>query len=116
MPVANGVAAFDTAGLGDGKLHFYQSTLPQGTVRWFALRVGSETKVCLDACEICGDKGYFQGGNAVVCRNCTSPIVVSSIGRTGGCNPIPLEAHAAGGRLELPATTLEQALPKLKGR
>jgi FTR1 family protein len=116
VPLVDGAAVFDTAGVGDGRLHFFEATLPEGPVRWFALRVGGDVRVCLDACEICGDKGYFQDGGAVVCRNCISPIVPSSIGRSGGCNPIPLAARAEGGRLVVAESALREALPLLRGR
>ena len=83
-------ARFDAVACQDGHIHFYEVVLPEGAVRFFAIQVGQELRTCLDACEICGDKGYFESSGSVVCRNCTSPIAISSIGRTGGCNPIPL--------------------------
>ena len=94
--------------------------LDERPVRFFAVQVGDEVRVCFDACEICGDKGYFEDGTAVVCRNCTSPIVRTSLGRTGGCNPIPL-AHRAvetpeGPRLEISAVQVREVIPRLGGR
>src|SRR5439155_1624163 len=49
-------------------------------------------------------------------RNCTSPIVKTSLGRTGGCNPIPLPHHSEGARLAFSTADLRAALPRLKGR
>jgi uncharacterized membrane protein len=85
-------------------------------VRFFALKLGGDVKVCLDACEICGDKGYFEQGGSMVCRNCMSPIVLNSVGRSGGCNPIPLASRDSSGRIAITIAELEAALPKLKGR
>ena len=81
-----------------------------------AIQVGQELRTCLDACEICGDKGYFESSGSVVCRNCTSPIAISSIGRTGGCNPIPLPHRLEGSGVVVAAGDLRAALPKLEGR
>jgi hypothetical protein len=65
-------------------------------LRFFAIKVGDEIKTCYDACEICGDKGYFESKGALICRNCTAPIVPTSIGRSGGCNPIPIANRQSG--------------------
>jgi uncharacterized membrane protein len=83
-------------------------------VRLFALRIGDGVKVCLDACEICGDKGYFEQGGAMVCRNCMSPIVLNSVGRAGGCNPIPVQSRNDGGRIVVSISDLQAAQPKLR--
>jgi len=72
--------------------------------------------VCFDACEICGDKGYFEQGGAMVCRNCMSPIVLNSVGRSGGCNPIPLPSREVGGRIVISTADLEAVLPRLRGK
>jgi len=114
-PVGGNVE-FDAATLADNKMHFYEARLPGGAVRFFAITVNGQLHTCLDACEICGPKGYFlQGGNAV-CRNCTSPIALSSLGRGGGCNPIPIDSHREGARIVVPAAALEAAAPLSKGK
>jgi len=91
--IQQGRIGVDAAACRDGYMHFYQVALPQGPARFFVIQVGTELRTCFDACEICGDKGYFEDRGAVVCRNCTSPIALSSLGRSGGCNPIPLSHH-----------------------
>ena len=118
----HGSASFDPHRLEDGRLHFFQVTLADprsGTprsLRFFGVRVNGEIRTCFDACEICGDKGYFQDAGAVVCRNCTSPIVLASLGQTGGCNPIPLPHTLEGGRCVVRERDLAAALPRLSGR
>ena len=115
-----GIARLDLAPLEDGHAHFFAITMPERTVRFFAVRVGDEVRTCFDACEICGAKGYFENGANMVCRNCTSPIVRASLGRTGGCNPIPLPhavvTDSGVSRLEIRADDVRAALPRLGGR
>ena len=43
----------------------------------------------------------------MICRNCGSDIVISTIGTHGGCNPIPLDSHVDGGTLVIDAAALE---------
>jgi len=122
LTFSGGLAGFDPHLLEDGRLHFYRVTLadPRGgtprALRFFAVRVHGEIRTCLDACEICGDKGYFEDGGAVVCRNCTSPIVLASLGQTGGCNPIPLPHAIEAGRCVVRERDLAAAIPRLSGR
>lgn len=117
LPPSGGEVRFATAALADGRMRFYESPVTGGTVRFFAVQVGEDLHVCLDACEICGDMGYYEQGMSVVCRNCEAPIVRTSLGRSGGCNPIPL-AHRVepGGTIAVAEKDLVEALPKLKGR
>ncbi len=116
LAIANGGARVPVADLADGKMHFYETDVPAGHVRFFAIAEHGHVHTCLDACEICGDKGYFLDGDHAVCRNCTSPIPLASLGRTGGCNPVPLAARADSGVLWISAADLERSVPKLKGR
>ncbi len=122
LALGEGGAGFDPHVLADGRLHFYEVAVTDPRsgvarpVRFFAVRVGGEIRTCFDACEICGDKGYFEEGGAVICRNCTSPIVLTSLGQTGGCNPIPLPHALDGGRCTVSERDLAAALPRLSGR
>jgi FTR1 family protein len=111
----SGEVAFDAAPLADGRLRFYSVELASGTVRWFAIQHAGTIHVNLDACEICGPTGYFQEAGALVCRNCTSPIVPGSLGRGGGCNPIPVAHRLEGGRLVLRIDDLEAAVADIRG-
>src|SRR5262249_11115702 len=117
LAMRDGEARFDTGPLVDGHLHFYEVAVGDQTVRFFALKVGDDVRTCFDACEICGDKGYYERGPELICRNCTAPIVRTSLGRTGGCNPIPVPHHAvAGTTVAVSEADLRAALPHLKGR
>ena len=44
-----------------------------------------------DACLLCGDQGYVMQGNQVVCVGCGVHLFIPSIGKPGGCNPVPIE-------------------------
>jgi FTR1 family protein len=122
LVVEHGIAEFDPHLLEDGRLHFFEITLadqhggPGRLVRFFGVKVGGEIRTCFDACEICGDKGYFQEGGTVICRNCASPIVLASLGQTGGCNPIPLPHALESGRCVVRAADIAAMVPHLTGR
>jgi FTR1 family protein len=110
-----GSVSFDTGLLADGRMHFFQAPLDQGSVRFFAIRVGGDVRTNLDACEICGPIGYFLEGGTVVCRNCTSPIALTSLGRRGGCNPIPVRSRIDGARVIVALEDLAAAAPLARG-
>ena len=66
-------------------------------VRFIAVRLAErEVATALDACLICGDKGYAQDGASILCLHCASVIHPPTIGQPGGCNPIPLPARIEG--------------------
>ena len=118
-----GAVAFESALLADGRMHFFEAPLGAGaaalgrtSVRFFAIRVAGEVRTNLDACEICGPIGYFLEGGAAVCRNCTSPIALGSLGHRGGCNPIPVASRIEGSRVVVSLAELERAAPLARGR
>ncbi len=66
----------------------------------------------LDACEICGNPGYFQeeGDNLnVICKNCNAPIPVPTIGMPGGCNPVAVKAEVKEGEVVFATDELVKA-------
>ncbi|HZT74644.1 MAG TPA: Fe-S-containing protein [Terriglobales bacterium] len=97
-----GLVTIPAAKISDGYLHRYEAITPAGAVRFFAIRrPDGSLAVALDACQICGAKGYYQQGSQVVCRNCDSPINIASIGAIGGCNPVPLAYQLRNGAVEI---------------
>jgi uncharacterized membrane protein len=79
--------------LRDGSLHKFSITVDGEEVRLFIMKKPDGTlAVCLDACEICQPEGYGQAPEHVVCLYCKTPILFASLGKPGGCNPIPLAA------------------------
>ncbi len=92
LSIANGVVEVPVARLKDDKLHHYQVSIGGTEVRFIAIIDSSDTvRVGLDACQICGDQGYYQQGQNVICRNCGSAVYVPTIGSAGGCNPIHID-------------------------
>ena len=112
---SSGSYALDATALSDQKLHFYSTTLDGRELRFFAVQTGDAVVTCVDGCEICGDIGYFEDGVSVVCRNCTSPIVKSTLGRSGGCNPIPIPSHVQDRQLLLTENDLRAAYGRIRG-
>ncbi|MEK7353362.1 MAG: Fe-S-containing protein [Chloroflexota bacterium] len=79
-------------------------------VRFLAVKLkdgGIATSI--DACQICGIKGYMQekDGNVVICKVCNAPIPMNSIGQGGGCNPLPLSSSVSGNTLSIPVKGLQ---------
>ncbi len=112
MPVglqADGVH-LPLAGLADRHLHRFSVVVGGRTVRFIAVATGeSDGRIAtaFDACEVCGNRGYGEEGGAIVCLHCLSAIYPPSIGRSGGCNPVPLGAHVAGSELVIARAELE---------
>lgn len=111
----------DTAGLikiridqvQDGKLHRYAMVTDDGhVVRFFLINrsMGQSSKigVVYDACMLCGDMGYIQEKNEVICIACNVRIFLPSIGKAGGCNPIPLTHKVEGDHVVISATELDK--------
>jgi uncharacterized membrane protein len=82
-----------TMDLMDGKLHKFSITRNGERVVLLVIRKpDGKLSVCLDACEICPPDGYGQSEDNVLCIYCMTPIPVDTLGKPGGCNPIPLDA------------------------
>lgn len=109
VPVSavNGVVSIPVADVNDGNLHRFSIEEDGVTVRFIVIRRPDQSlAAAFDACEICGNQGYFQKGPNVICRNCGSAIFIPSIGSRGGCNPIPVESRVEGDHLVIPAGRL----------
>jgi uncharacterized membrane protein len=76
-----------------GDLHAFTASENGVNVRfWLYQKPDGKVATVFDACQICGPVGFRKGPNGVICRNCAAPINAQSVGNTGGCNPIPLQA------------------------
>jgi high-affinity iron transporter len=109
-PVAleNGAVRIPVASVSDGNLHRFQLQDDGASVRFIVIEKPDHTlATAFDACAICGSQGYNQKGPEVICRNCGSAIVISTIGISGGCNPIPLKSHVEGATLVIDENALE---------
>jgi len=100
LAAQNGEVEIPTSQLANATLRFYSATVDNTTVRFMVVHKPDGSYVtALDACEICGSKGYKQEGQNVVCRNCGAVIYIPSIGQKGGCNPIPVKSRVEGGEV-----------------
>ena len=107
---ANDIVQVPVAQLKDHKLHHYQVAAGGAEVRFIAIIDSSDTvRVGLDACQICGDQGYYQQGQNVICRNCGSAIYVPTIGSAGGCNPIHIDYLVRNNTLVISKAVLANA-------
>ncbi|MBI2387809.1 MAG: DUF2318 domain-containing protein [Elusimicrobia bacterium] len=99
---ARGFIRVKTASVADGDLHRFSYVTDDGhVVRFLLIKLEGLVKksrigVVYDACVMCGDKGYIQRKREVICLACNVRIFNPSIGKEGGCNPIPLK-HAVEG-------------------
>lgn len=64
--------------------------------------------VGLDACEICGETGYYERDGQVVCKLCDVVMNINTIGFKGGCNPIPIKYSVEGGNIVIPTDGLAE--------
>ena len=77
--------------LEDGKLHKYLYKLGGNEVRFFVLMTpDGKLTVDLDACAICKPDGYGQAEGTVICYYCKTLIPLDTVGKPGGCNPVPV--------------------------
>ncbi|KFJ05568.1 DUF2318 domain-containing protein [Bifidobacterium tsurumiense] len=88
----DGVATIPFSQLEDGHLHRFEYKASDGTVMRFIIikKNGGAYGVGLDACENCGDAGYYEKDGKIICKKCDVAINLATIGFKGGCNPIPL--------------------------
>ena len=100
------------ADINDAKLHRYSVHIDDGgkstEVRFLLFRKPDGNLVAAaDACSICGPVGFYIGEQGITCKMCSSPLVASSMGQPGGCNPIPLKSTIEGGQIVIARADLE---------
>ena len=86
----------------DGHLHrFEYKTDNDVNVRWIVVKKPGSASfgVGLDACEVCGNAGYYERNGQVICKRCDVVMNINTIGFKGGCNPIPLSYETQEGNL-----------------
>jgi FTR1 family protein len=119
-PDAAGAIGVPLASVDDGTIHFFEVADPAhagATLRFFAIKKpDGAIQACMDACEICGDLGYYQDASGLNCRNCGAPINLPTLGQTGGCNPIPVISRVQGDRLEVDAASIYAQRVIAKGK
>ena len=97
----------------DGNLHRFDFIASDGhRVRFFLINRYDPSHVRMgvvfDTCMICGDRGYIQDGNEIICIACNVHLFRPSIGKPGGCNPVPLDHTIDGDTVVIAANALER--------
>ncbi|MCR4704828.1 MAG: Fe-S-containing protein [Lachnospiraceae bacterium] len=95
--------------VGDGHLHRFAYTTKAGVeIRFIVIQKPGTTSygIGLDACEVCGETGYYERDGQVVCNRCDVVMNISTIGFKGGCNPIVIPYEIKDGRIIVPIAGL----------
>ena len=104
----------------DGHLHRF-GYYPEGTnkeIRFIVIKKPNSTSygIGLDACDICGETGYFERDGQVVCKLCNVVMNINTIGFKGGCNPIVIPYTIDNGRILVPVDGLMEFESKFTGK
>ena len=97
-----GVIRVPVEAVSDGHLHRFEYRTDKNiNVRWIVVKKPNSATfgVGLDACEVCGNAGYFERSGQVICKRCDVVMNINTIGFKGGCNPIPLAYEVKDGSL-----------------
>jgi uncharacterized membrane protein len=89
----------------DGHLHRFGYTTEGGTtIRFIVIKKpdSSSYGIGLDACDICGETGYYEKNDQVVCNLCDVVMNINTIGFKGGCNPIIIDYSISDGNIIVP--------------
>jgi uncharacterized membrane protein len=89
----------------DGHLHRFGYTTDNGvTIRFIVIKKPNSSSygIGLDACDICGETGYYEKNDQVVCNLCDVVMNINTIGFKGGCNPIIIDYSIADGNIIVP--------------
>jgi uncharacterized membrane protein len=87
----------------DGKARHFEYKGKDALIRYFIIKSSDGViRAAFDACDVCwrSNKGYFQAGDYMVCRNCGrrfKSVLVNEV--KGGCNPAPLNRSVEGDKL-----------------
>ena len=87
----------------DGKARHFEHVDGKLTIRYFVLKSSDGViRAAFDACDVCwpANKGYYQEGDYMVCRNCGRKFASVRVNEVkGGCNPAPLNRTMENGKL-----------------
>ena len=93
--------------LEDGKLHKYLFRQGGREARFMILLTpNGQLTLTLDACAICKPDGYGQAEGTVVCYYCKTLIPLDTVGKPGGCNPVPVPFEVKEDSVSIDAMTV----------
>ncbi len=95
----------------DGHLHRFGYKTEEGNQVRFIIVLKQENTsnygVGLDACEICGEAGYYENNNGqIVCKKCNVIMNRTTIGMKGGCNPIIIDYDMDENAITVPVSEM----------
>ncbi|MDR2635471.1 MAG: Fe-S-containing protein [Campylobacteraceae bacterium] len=100
--------------LEDNNLHRFAYITDAGNkIRFFALNRFPDRAspvAVFDSCMICGDMGYIKNGDELICISCNVRIFLPSVGKEGGCNPIPFIYEFDGEYITIKLETIEKGV------
>ena len=108
-PVKDGAVYVSFEQVSDGHLHRFGYTTENGvTIRFIVIQKPNSSSygVGLDACDICGETGYYEKDGQVVCNLCDVVMNINTIGFKGGCNPIVIDYSIENGNIVVPVEGL----------
>ena len=107
--LSEGVATIPFSQVEDGHLHRFEYTASDGTVMRFIIikKNGGAYGIGLDACETCGDAGYYEKDGKIICKRCDVAINLATIGFKGGCNPVPFNYKVDNGQITIQTADLD---------
>lgn len=105
----DGVATIPFSQVEDGHLHRFEYKAQDGTEMRFIIikKNGGAYGIGLDACENCGDAGYYEKDGKIICKKCEVAINLATIGFKGGCNPIPFPYKTGNGKITIQTADLD---------
>ena len=95
----------------DGHLHRFAYETENGvSIRFIVIKKPNSSSygVGLDACDVCGETGYYERDGQVVCNLCDVVMNISTIGFKGGCNPIVIPYEVNSGQIIVPIEGLKE--------
>ena len=129
-PVEDPIITKDSAGndkelrvtlemVSDGHLHRFGYTTADGNPTRFIVVLKQENTgnygIGLDACEICGEAGYYENKDGqVVCKKCGVVMNKTTIGMKGGCNPIIIDYDIIDGYIIVPVEEMVKNQSRFK--
>ena len=110
-----GKVTVSVAGMQPGELRRYAADVNGKHVRFLIYKKpNGKIATVMDACEICGGVGYYNGAQGLTCKNCNAPVNAQTVGEGGGCNPIPLVAVIDGDNVTVSQSDLTQSAGQIK--
>ena len=109
--VENGNVYVTFEQVADGHLHrFAYTTKNNVQIRFIVIKKPNSSAygIGLDACDICGETGYYEKDGQVVCKLCDVVMNINTIGFKGGCNPIVIPYTIENGNIIVPIDGLTE--------